>query len=86
MHLNEIPVPEPQPHEVLVQTVCTSMCHSDCMVYDTEYSQVPVTMGHEATGLVVKCGSGVTGFKEGDRVGFLCCTDACFECDGCKNW
>lgn len=56
------------------------------MVYDTEYSDVPVTIGHEATGLVVKSGSEVSGFKEGDRVGFLCCTDACFECDGCKTW
>ena len=45
----------------------------------------PVTIGHEATGYVVETGSGVSGFKEGDKVGFICAVDCCFECEPCKN-
>ncbi|KAI1852251.1 hypothetical protein JX266_002429 [Neoarthrinium moseri] len=45
----------------------------------------PITMGHEASGLVVTAGSDVTGFKEGDPVGFICAEKSCFECYACKN-
>jgi Zn-dependent alcohol dehydrogenase len=39
----------------------------------------PVTMGHEGVGIVEKIGSGVKGFKEGDRIGFLYFRGACCE-------
>jgi D-arabinose 1-dehydrogenase-like Zn-dependent alcohol dehydrogenase len=42
-----------------------------------------VTIGHEATGTVVKVGSEVTRFKIGDEVGFINAYGACFNCKGC---
>ena len=30
-------------------------------------------------------GSGVSGFKEGDKVGFICAVGYCFECEPCKK-
>ncbi|KAH8675917.1 chaperonin 10-like protein [Xylariales sp. PMI_506] len=90
VHLNEIPIPEPEPHQVLVKILCASLCHSDAMLFAPNESLAytdakPVTMGHEATGLVVRTGSEVTEFKEGDPVGFICAEKACFECDPCRN-
>lgn len=47
----------------------------------------PVTIGHEATGVVVQPGSGevASKFKEGDPVGFICAVECCFECKPCKT-
>ncbi|KAF2098486.1 GroES-like protein [Rhizodiscina lignyota] len=90
LHLNEIPIPEPKPHEILVKVVCASLCHSDVMHFEPNdqgliLGQNPVTIGHEATGRVVQPGSNVKGFKEGDEVGFICPVECCFECKPCKE-
>jgi D-arabinose 1-dehydrogenase-like Zn-dependent alcohol dehydrogenase len=49
--------------------------------------QNPVTIGHEATGVVVSTGSGdvASKFKAGDNVGFLCAVECCFECEQCRT-
>jgi propanol-preferring alcohol dehydrogenase len=50
-----------------------------------------VTIGHEGSGTVVSACTTATptaaaaAFKEGDKVGFLCAVDCCFECYQCKN-
>jgi D-arabinose 1-dehydrogenase-like Zn-dependent alcohol dehydrogenase len=79
-------VPRPKPHEILVQIVSATLCHSDFLAFSATYSDKPQTMGHEATALVVEPGSDVKGFKPGDKVGFLCVVDCCFECDACRTW
>ena len=46
----------------------------------------PVTIGHEAVGVVSKIHPSAEGkgFKVGDRVGMLCIIDSCFVCEGCR--
>jgi alcohol dehydrogenase, propanol-preferring len=91
IELNEIPIPQPQPHEVLVKIKCASLCHSDVMLFapndalQMTKDAKPITMGHEATGVVAGVGSDITAFKEGDPVGFICAEQSCFECHPCKN-
>ncbi|KAF2739505.1 GroES-like protein [Polyplosphaeria fusca] len=92
LHLNEIPIPEPREHEVLVKVVCASLCHSDVMLFEPNdqgliLGKNPVTIGHEASGTVVKAGSGseASKFKEGDNVGFLCAVECCFDCTQCRT-
>ncbi|KAH7119019.1 chaperonin 10-like protein [Dendryphion nanum] len=92
LHLNEIPVPEPKAHEILVKVACASLCHSDVMLFEPNDQGLilgnnPVTIGHEATGVVVQPGSGevASKFKEGDKVGFICAVECCFECKPCKE-
>ena len=92
LHLNEIPVPEPRDHELLVKVACASLCHSDVMLFEPNdqgliLGQNPVTIGHEATGVVVSTGSGdaASKFKAGDHVGFLCAVECCFECEQCRT-
>ncbi|QDS69627.1 hypothetical protein FKW77_008925 [Venturia effusa] len=90
VHLKEIPIPTPGPGKILVKIACTSLCHSDVMLFEPNDQGLilrskPVTMGHEASGTVVELGEGVTAFNVGDPVGFLPATDCCFECEPCRK-
>lgn len=65
--------------EMLVKIASASLCHSDLMLLDGTFPGPgrPVVLGHEGVGFVEKTGSGVTGFKKGDIVGFLYIDGAC---------
>jgi propanol-preferring alcohol dehydrogenase len=75
--LEDIPIPDIQPDEILVQVKACGMCRSDVQLVDgyfRPYADIikpPITLGHEITGVVSKIGSIVpktSGFKEGDHV------------------
>ncbi len=67
------PVPEPGPHEVLVQIGSVGVCGSD--VHYFEHGRIgsyeltePMVLGHESSGVVAAVGSAVTRLSPGDRV------------------
>ena len=66
----QIPVPQPQPHEVLVRTRMIGVCGSDIHVYHGKhpFTAYPVTQGHEVSGDIVAVGSAVTGLAAGRKV------------------
>lgn len=70
--LQQGPIPEPGPNEVLVKVSHSTLTPFD--LYQLEvgfYVQPPYTIiGLDAAGVVTKVGSSVTGLKEGDRVRF----------------
>src|SRR5215831_19384708 len=74
--LDDIPVPDIQPDEILVNVKACGMCRSDVQLIDGYFRKyvdipTPITIGHEITGAVSKIGSIVpkaSGFKEGDHV------------------
>lgn len=74
--LEDVPVPDIQPDEILVQVKASGMCRSDVQLVDgyfRKYADIPtpITLGHEITGVVHKIGAVVpksTGFREGDPV------------------
>jgi len=73
--LVEVPLPETLgPEEVLVKVDLAAICASDVHVYDWRLDiaalglDIPFTMGHEFTGLVVRTGAQVKALVEGDRV------------------
>lgn len=65
-----IPVPEPGPGQVRIRVAGAGLCHSDLLVIhaDPSFFPLPLTLGHETTGLVDAMGLGATGLKEGDAV------------------
>lgn len=91
-HVNTIPVPQPQPFELLVKVLCSSLCRSDLMNFEsdelglkpTDPDTPPITLGHEASGVVVGVGAECKGFSPGDEVGFLPSTNVCFDCEACQ--
>lgn len=70
--IREIPTPEPAPGEVLIKITAAGVCHSDQFFMDLpeeEYTLgLPLTLGHEAAGIVARLGPGARGVKEGDAV------------------
>jgi L-iditol 2-dehydrogenase len=64
--------PKPGFGEVLIQVKACGICGSDVHGMDgsTGRRQPPIIMGHEASGMIVETGEGVTCWKEGDRVTF----------------
>jgi D-arabinose 1-dehydrogenase-like Zn-dependent alcohol dehydrogenase len=80
-------VPQPGPGEVLIQVRASGICHSDAMTKDglvpgIAYPRVP---GHEVAGVIAALGSGVTGWKVGQRVGVGWHGGHCGYCDSCRR-
>jgi D-arabinose 1-dehydrogenase-like Zn-dependent alcohol dehydrogenase len=89
LQLREIEIPVPSKDEMLVKVIGSSLCSSDRLLFDPDFFltkslESPVTMGHEATGRVMKVGENVVNFCIGDPVGFLA-SRGCFECVQCRT-
>lgn len=89
LEVQDLPVPQPGPGEVLVRMKGAGICYSDVMIYKNLYKgRVPVPdpmiMGHEGAGVIAALGKGVTHLKEGDKVG-LNPLWGCAQCDSCLN-
>lgn len=71
--IQDVPVPEIAPNEVLIEIQRTAICGTDMHIYKwDEWAQqnvpVPLVVGHEYGGRVAAIGSTVTRVKVGDRV------------------
>lgn len=80
----EIPVPEIGAKDILVQVKAAGICHSDAHYRAglSAVSHLPLTLGHEVSGVVKEVGDAVTHVKPGDRVCLhylLTCGD-CYYC------
>lgn len=83
-----VPVPSPGPGEILVKVTACGVCHTDVHAADGDWPvrpHPPFIPGHEAAGVVVELGSGVTEFEEGDAVGVAWLHDACLRCEYCET-
>jgi L-iditol 2-dehydrogenase len=70
--VKDVPEPEIKSGEVLVQVKAAGICGSDVHGMDGSSGRrlPPLIMGHEASGIIMKTGDAVTGWKKGDRVTF----------------
>ena len=69
--LTEVDLPKPTPGEgqALVRVEASGVNFVDTYFREGRYpAQLPLTLGQEAAGVIEAVGSGVTGFKPGDRV------------------
>lgn len=86
--VEEVPIPEPGPGEVLIEVAYCGICHSDLSLIDGVFAGlgIPdvVTQGHEASGTIAALGPGVTGWQVGDPV-IPAAGRPCFACDNCRH-
>jgi len=73
VRVEERPVPEPGPREVLVEVSAVGVCGSDVHYYEegrigSFVVEEPLILGHESMGTVVALGEGATKHEAGDRV------------------
>ena len=83
VRVEEHPLPEPGPGEILVQTKASGVCVADTMEWYLT-PRAPLTLGHEATGFVAATGRGVETLKVGDRV-VVHHHVACLICEYCRR-
>jgi len=71
VEIREVPVPAIGEEDVLLEVANVGVCGSDLHQWTADHSwpvNYPVILGHEFGGHILKIGSRVSGWKEGDRV------------------
>lgn len=85
VEVRELPIPEPKEGEVLVKILAAGICASDLhAILGHRETVMPVVLGHEFVGEIVKTCGNVGDFKVGDYVTALPACYSCGECEYCK--
>ena len=84
--LEEVPVPEIGINDVLIKVLRTSICGTDLHIYNwdnwaRQTIPVPMTVGHEFVGEIVKVGTNVNDFRPGQLVS----GEGHVVCGRCRN-
>ncbi len=83
--VDEVELDDPQDGEVTVEVAACGVCHSDLHYLDGSLrSTPPLVLGHEAAGVVVDTGPGVSALAVGDRV-VLTMAPSCGHCYWCRQ-
>ena len=90
LELQDRPVPEPGPGQVLVRMEACGLCHTDIHAAHGDWPVKPTppfVPGHEGVGVVERVGPGVTARQVGDRVAIPWLGHACGRCRNCvRGW
>jgi alcohol dehydrogenase len=75
-----------QPNDAVVKMVKTTICGTDLHILkgDVPTCTPGRILGHEGIGVIDEAGSGVSQFKNGDRV-IISCITSCGKCEYCKK-
>lgn len=91
LSLEEVPRPEVEADEVLIDVEVCGVCHSDLHVADGDWPQLarivkkPLILGHEIVGRVIARGAAVTSIRVGERVGVPWVQWTCGQCEFCRE-
>lgn len=84
--MEEVDLPSPGLHDVLIRVTKTSICGTDIHIYDwnpwaASTIPVPMVVGHEFTGEIASIGDAVEGLRVGQRVS----GEGHITCGHCRN-
>lgn len=87
LRADEVPIPQLRPGTARIRVDACGICHSDFMVVNNALPGItfPRTPGHEIAGTIDAIGEGVTGWKNGDRVGVGWHGNHDGTCDRCRR-
>jgi alcohol dehydrogenase len=81
----EVERPRPGPGEALIRITLTTICGTDVHIVKGEYPVRPgLVLGHEPVGVIEELGSGVIGYKVGERV-LVGAITPCGQCEACLS-
>lgn len=86
--VENMPCPRPGYGEAVIRVTLTTICGTDVHILKGEYPVEPgLIIGHEAVGVIVELGPGVSGYTVGDRV-LVGAITPCGQCSSCLtgNW
>ena len=83
----KMPVPKPNPDQVLIKVHACGVCRTDLHVVDGELPdpKLPIIPGHEIVGRVVQAGRNAESFQRGDRIGVPWLGHTCGKCHYCRT-
>jgi len=83
----DVPMPQPEPTQVLARVLACGVCRTDLHVVDGELpnTPVPIVPGHEIVAVVQEVGRDVDSFVPGDRIGVPWLAYACGVCEFCAS-
>ena len=89
IEVQDVPIPQIKPDEVLVAVKGTGLCGTDSLLYQWTYRgrapvPTPIVLGHEAAGEIAEVGAQVKNVKVGDRVA-LDALIGCGKCYYCRH-
>lgn len=85
--LEELSIPKPSPHQLLIKIKTCGVCRTDLHIVDGELTNpaLPLILGHQIVGEIVELGSAVTGWSIGTRVGVPWLGQTCNHCYFCTH-
>ena len=74
-------------NDIQIKISYCGVCHSDLHQIKNDWFPgiFPMVPGHEIVGTIIKVGTDVKKFSEGDLAGVGCMVDSCRTCDNCKE-
>ncbi len=86
LSIDRVSVPDIAPDEVLVDVRASGICHSDINYRNgiAPVGKLPITLGHEISGIIERTGAKVKEFRPGDRV-LVHYIVSCGRCVYCKT-
>jgi propanol-preferring alcohol dehydrogenase len=87
LEMQIVPDPEPAGDEILIKVSVCGVCHTELDEIEgrTPPSRLPMILGHQIVGQIIKTGTGAKRFEKGDRVGAAWIFSACGKCAFCKS-
>jgi len=84
--LREVPIPQPEAHQVLIRVQACAVCRTDLHIVDGELPnpKLPLILGHEIVGEVAQRGAEVSTLQVGQRVGVPWLGWTCGACRYCE--
>lgn len=85
LSIETVELDDPGHGEVLVRMATAGLCHSDLSVINGDRPRpMPMALGHEASGIVERCGEGVADLQPGDHV-VMVFVPSCGHCGPCAE-
>jgi D-arabinose 1-dehydrogenase-like Zn-dependent alcohol dehydrogenase len=87
LEIVEREIPEPGAGSVRIKVEACGVCHSDAFTKEGHWPgiQFPRVPGHEVAGIIDSLGSGVVGWRAGQRVGIGWHGGHCGYCESCRR-
>lgn len=85
--LKQLPIPIPKENELLIKVLTCGVCRTDLHIVDGDLPSppLPLILGHQVVGEVIKVGDHVKKYKVGDRVGVPWLGGSCQSCEFCLS-
>jgi alcohol dehydrogenase, propanol-preferring len=88
LEIQEVPIPEPGPGQVLIRMRASGVCHTDIHAANGDWPVKPTTPfipGHEGVGIITELGPGAGLHQLGERVAIAWLGSACGHCGYCVS-